>query len=149
MRYLFPLILIVALSGCKTEPLPKTPMTKHMKQSLNLRYLITDLENLIHEPYTSELEQDRLKIRYAKSFSQEVDALIHSLKDLNEMAKELHVVPQKATRPTIKDILTQLNEGNLYLKDVVSRYRPERVVDAIEQIHNVCSSCHAVYRDRK
>lgn len=141
-RYLI-LILLLLFSSC-TQPAGSTSLD-HMKKSEAIETIVDSINDLNYDESYSELDRDRLRLKYAKDFYYEVSALTRMLR------KQSHKLPNH--KPIKEDqqkkylnVIKLLEENLNYLDEIIQKQRGSSVLKAIKSTKQSCLLCHSEFQ---
>lgn len=143
MKRRFLLLAILFLSSC-SSPLILSSL-EHMKKSESIENILDDINDLNYDESYSELDRDRLRLKYAKSFHHEVSALTHQLKKRPNLLPN-HQPIKKQQKEKYQKVITLLEENLHHLDAIIKKQKGSLVLKAIKSTKQSCILCHSEFK---
>lgn len=129
------------LSGCSQLSTKKTPIDKHIDESIELQHLMHSLNMSVYEKNRTELELDDMKKRYAKNIVINIEKAVVVLDKYGNKSF------QGQQLKSFLDLSADLGEHAKKINHLSQHYKIEELDVEIEKMKLTCISCHNQFRD--
>lgn len=116
----------------------------HEVSNEKLRAYMHKLNTIVFEPYYSELERDKYRLRYSSKIAVVVNALSNEL----EQDPGLQLGLNKQEQQSFLALVAELKQQAEMLNTVVSEHQSVEIKTKLEQVTDVCNRCHQQFRSR-
>jgi len=116
----------------------------HEVSNEKLRTYMHKLNTIVFEPYYSELERDKYRLRYSSKIAEVVNELINEL----EQDPALKLGLNKQEQQSFLGLVEELKQQTQALNILVSDYQSSEIKTKLEQMTDVCNRCHQQFRSR-
>lgn len=144
----------VLLLGCMGEhgsALPKLSeepgAAMHAVKSSKLKEVMHDLNNIVFERFYSEIDRDKMRVRYSKEIAGIVASMSKDIKTIQETGNELDLTEEQ--RLMFKTLAMELEQEGENLTKIATEYRTESIRPAIDRLVNTCNRCHGLFREKE
>lgn len=143
MKYYFLLLSITIFSSC-SNPTIQNPL-EHMRKSEAIETVLNHIQELNYDESYSELDRDRLRLNYAKSFYNEVSILTDQLKKQPNLLPN-HQSIKANQKMRYEKVISLLQENLLYLDEIIKQQKGSLVLKAIKSTKQSCILCHSEFK---
>ena len=131
------MVLFLVLGGCSVkETEQKKDSVRHMIKSEKLHLLMRELDMVVYERQKSELDRDRLRKRYVLNLAQTI----------KELSSELEKIKTQDDAEVYKKHAKLLEQSSNSLRLTAERYEFEMLDQNLQELKNICNSCHKHFR---
>jgi len=136
------ILLLFFLNACTAQNTPYTDKTKHTNE---LRLIMHEFNLIVNDNSKSELELDDERRRYAFTLAQTLEKLSCNLENIpqNELEKSIKVEDKALFAKHIQELHKNAEE----IEIIAQRYELEKLESKVQEVKQICNSCHAQIRD--
>jgi len=116
----------------------------HEVSNEKLRAYMHKLNTIVFEPYYSELERDKYRLRYSAKIAEVIKALSNEL----EQDPALQLGLNKQEQQSFLSLVGELRQQAEALNTLVSMHQSSEIKTKLEQMTDVCNRCHQQFRSR-
>ncbi len=116
-----------------------------MKKSASIALILENLEELNYDESFSELDRDRLRLKYAKAYLNEVTALSHHLSRNPKQLPNHKDVPSSKQESYYR-ILKLLASNVDYLNQVIQSEQSHLISKSLQNTKQSCIQCHTAFK---
>jgi len=139
MKKIVFILSLLTLFGCTQPQKTVNPSLRHMVKSDKLQLVMSKIDNVIYERQLSELDRDRRRGRH-------VSSLAETLRDLSRELELIESLDSSSDDSEIYKRYADLIHDEADVLDSLAQQQAyENLPDALENIKNICNSCHIHY----
>ena len=119
----------------------------HKIESQKLKSVMHELEHLVFDRFYSEIDRDKMRVKYSNKIATIISNITSDVKKIEMLEDELKL--NENERKTFMGYVKELASSGQELKTIANLAETEKLKPTLENMVNICNSCHKQFRKIK
>lgn len=139
------IFLLLIVNGCALKTDKVSKMTEHKQDTQELRLMMSEFNMLVNDNFKSELELDNIKRRHALTLADTIKELTYKIEAIpkDKLQKKI----SKENMELFSIYINKLRNKAKEIEEISQKYELEKLDSKIDELKNICISCHAKVRN--